>query len=196
VIPVDRQTAQVFLEISELRGTPPPAPDPETGKPANFLLVRNDGRRFTREALRYHLGKIEKDARLGEHPTPHRLRHTYATEMLRSGMALPVLMNLLGHRTIGMTLRYTRVTDADVSKAYADALEVIAQRYELPSAPAASKLPGSGHNRKAVVSQLGLLAATLESYRRDLPPGSQRRQLQRLVERIRRITADFQASTP
>ena len=28
---------------------------------------------------------------------PHQFRHTYATEMLRSGVSFPVLMKLLGH---------------------------------------------------------------------------------------------------
>ena len=38
--------------------------------------------------------------------TPHRLRHTFATTMLRLGVSLPALMQLLGHKDIHMTLLY------------------------------------------------------------------------------------------
>jgi len=38
--------------------------------------------------------------------TLHRLRHTYATEMIRLGVSLPALMQMLGHKDINMTLRY------------------------------------------------------------------------------------------
>src|SRR6516225_3867495 len=38
--------------------------------------------------------------------SPHRLRHSFATEMLRLGVGLPSLMQLLGHKDIRMTLRY------------------------------------------------------------------------------------------
>ena len=36
------------------------------------------------------------------------IRHSYATEMLRLGVSLPALMQLLGHEDISMTLRYCR----------------------------------------------------------------------------------------
>ena len=36
-------------------------------------------------------------------------RHSYATEMLRLGVSLPALMQLLGDKEIRMTLRYVQV---------------------------------------------------------------------------------------
>jgi integrase/recombinase XerD len=38
--------------------------------------------------------------------SPHRLRHTWASEMLRCGISLPALKELMGHKDIRMTLRY------------------------------------------------------------------------------------------
>ena len=35
-------------------------------------------------------------------------RHSFATEMLRLGVSLPALMQLLGHKDIRMTLRLCR----------------------------------------------------------------------------------------
>ena len=49
--------------------------------------------------------------------TPHRLRHTYASEMLRLGVILPALMQLLGHNDIAMTMRYLHVTQGGGSAA-------------------------------------------------------------------------------
>ncbi|HEY6373709.1 MAG TPA: tyrosine-type recombinase/integrase [Candidatus Sulfotelmatobacter sp.] len=38
--------------------------------------------------------------------TPHRLRHSFATVMLRLGVSLPALVQVLGHKDVRMTLRY------------------------------------------------------------------------------------------
>lgn len=43
----------------------------------------------------------------------HRLRHTYATEMLRAGMPLENLKELLGHATIQQTLAYAKIVPQD-----------------------------------------------------------------------------------
>ena len=46
---------------------------------------------------------------------PHQFRHTYASEMLRAGVGLPALMNLLGHVDPDMTMRYLDVTLTDLN---------------------------------------------------------------------------------
>lgn len=193
-LPVDRETAEIFAEILELRGSPPPARDPETGKLAHFLVMRPDGRRFSGDAFRYHLGKIEKEARLQEHPTPHRLRHSYATEMLRAGIGLPMLMKLLGHRTIGMTLRYAEVTGVDVRRGYLEAIAAIEKRYEIPSLPLKhSRSAGKITSWGSVATQLKGFSREIESFRRDHAKGTQTQRVQRLLERLRRLAADFES---
>jgi integrase len=192
VVPIDERTARIFDEIVKLRGSPPPVEDPETGKLAHFLVLRRDGRRFTRDCFRYHLETIEREAQLKEHPTPHRLRHCFATEMLRSGMSLPVLMKLLGHRSIGMTLRYAEVTGVDVRRAYFEALEFRGRKYEVPMPPVVC----SPTDRKltswsSVASQIEAFSREVESFRRDSRTSPQARPARRLVERLRRIARDF-----
>jgi integrase len=56
---------------------------------------------------------------------PHRFRHTFASDMVRAGMSLPALMQLMGHADIQTTLRYVQVTPQDVYLQYARA---VAQR--------------------------------------------------------------------
>lgn len=196
VIPLDAEAAKIFEEICKLRGSPPPVTDPETGKPEHFLLVRPDGRRFTREALRYHLGKIQTEVPLTEHPTPHRLRHNYATEMLRAGMRLPILMKLLGHRTIAMTLRYAEVTGLDVRRAYFDTTAVLEDRYKLPPSPRGRERSADTLTpHESIAFHLRAAATEMERLRRDRATGSQNKKLQRFVERMRRLEADLKGLT-
>jgi site-specific recombinase XerD len=45
---------------------------------------------------------------------PHRFRHTFASDMVRAGMSLPALIQLMGHADIQTTLQYVRITPQDV----------------------------------------------------------------------------------
>jgi integrase/recombinase XerC len=42
--------------------------------------------------------------------TPHTLRHVFASELLRAGANLRQVQELLGHKHLDSTQRYTRVT--------------------------------------------------------------------------------------
>ena len=62
-----------------------------------------------RELFRYH----RKRTGVAK-ANPHRFRHTFAVDMIREGMALPVLMRLMGHTSIEMTMRYVNLSAEDV----------------------------------------------------------------------------------
>ena len=81
--------------------------------------------------LRTHSEGLPEPARI----TSHRLRHTYATEMLSAGMSLLGVMRLLGHRDYRMTLRYTAITPETVGDEYNKALAQLATKYRLPPPP-------------------------------------------------------------
>ncbi len=49
-------------------------------------------------------------------------RHTFASDMIRAGMSLPALMQLMGHTNIQTTLLYVLVTPQDVYLEYARAV--------------------------------------------------------------------------
>jgi integrase/recombinase XerD len=53
---------------------------------------------------------------------PHRFRHTFASDMIRAGVSLPALMQLMGHAHIQTTLIYVQVTPLDVYQQYARAV--------------------------------------------------------------------------
>jgi integrase len=52
---------------------------------------------------------------------PHRFRHTFASDMVRAGISLPALMQLMGHSDIETTLHYVQVSAQDVYLQFARA---------------------------------------------------------------------------
>jgi len=60
---------------------------------------------------------------------PHRFRHTFGTDMARSGMSLPVLQRLMGHRSPEQTLQYINMSMSDIAEAYRKAVTEIHKHY-------------------------------------------------------------------
>jgi site-specific recombinase XerD len=65
---------------------------------------------------------------------PHRFRHTFASDMVRAGVSLPALMQLMGHAQIQTTLVYMQVTPLEVYQQYARAVAQLIR--PVPMAPA------------------------------------------------------------
>jgi len=65
---------------------------------------------------------------------PHRFRHTFGADMVRSGVSLPALQRLMGHAHIHTTLLYIQLTPQDVFDEYSRAVAQIAKREQPPLA--------------------------------------------------------------
>jgi site-specific recombinase XerD len=88
------------------------------------------GRPMTTEGLRsLFRHRRRTSAELAE-ANPHRLRHTFGTDMARAGVRLPILQRMMGHADGKTTLQYIRVSMADVALEYTRALKAIAARYD------------------------------------------------------------------
>jgi integrase len=120
MVPLDEETVTVIDRIAARRTPGRRLPHPRTGRPAAFLLV-HQGRRPSGQALRDELARACETAGLPK-ATPHALRHTFATGLVNAGVSLQALMQLLGHVSAAMSLRYGRLFDSTVREEYERAL--------------------------------------------------------------------------
>ena len=95
------------------------------------LLLTNDGRPLNRHAVTRMVNRVARRAGIG-HVHPHQLRHTLATQAVNRGMRLESIAELLGHRTLRMTIRYARIANATVADEYRAATQKVEALYEEP----------------------------------------------------------------
>jgi len=82
------------------------------------LFVNRRGERLTRQGFWLILKGYARSANLGNGITPHTLRHSFATHMLRGGMPLRNVQEMLGHANISTTQVYTHLTSDHVREVY------------------------------------------------------------------------------
>lgn len=99
---VDEQTMRIQCEHIELRR------HLTSESPALFLNAC--GARLSTQGIANIISQFRKDAGIERHITPHMLRHTVATLLLRNGVDIRVVQEFLGHASIATTQRYTHVT--------------------------------------------------------------------------------------
>jgi site-specific recombinase XerD len=103
----------------------------DTPRPANSqLLVYAYGRPISYQWLKRQVEQLAAAAGVG-HVTPHRLRHTLATQLLNAGMDITRIQKLLGHAFLNTTQIYARVQDATLEADYRQAMQHI-ERQQMP----------------------------------------------------------------
>lgn len=85
------------------------------------LFVNRRGERLTRQGFWLILKHYAQEANIGADVTPHTLRHSFATHMLRGGAPLRNVQELLGHANISTTQVYTHLADEHVREVYEQA---------------------------------------------------------------------------
>jgi integrase/recombinase XerD len=74
------------------------------------LFVNAAGGRLSTQGITKIIARLRREARIKRHITPHMLRHTVATLLLRNGADIRVVQEFLGHTSIVTTQRYTHIT--------------------------------------------------------------------------------------
>ncbi len=79
---------------------------------------RGNLRRITARSVLRMIKKYVRKAGLSVDATPHTLRHSFATDLLRGGADLRVVQESLGHKNISTTQIYTHITNIQLKKAH------------------------------------------------------------------------------
>lgn len=99
---VDKETVKIQRDYLEARR------QIKTESPALFLNAF--GERLSTQGIANIIRQLRQEAGIERHVTPHMLRHTVATLLLRNGVDIRVVQEFLGHASIATTQRYTHIT--------------------------------------------------------------------------------------
>ena len=179
LVPVDSFVCQLVQRLRFFRSLDP--------LPADGRLL---ARPLTKEALvrqlRDYLHQVCHSLGLSTSIVTHQLRHTYASEMIRAGVGFPAVMNLLGHTSPEMTMRYLEVTLSDLRREFD--LAHSNPRHLAPQPKASPAVLRAGLN--GVIDSLLSAQHVLEMFRRALPNGAARNCLDRLSNRLTKVVAE------
>lgn len=117
LLPLPPETIEVLQNYLRLER-------PLTNSPALFVSLkgRHRGQPMTgpglRSLFRHH--RLCSDVLRAN---PHRFRHTFGATMVRAGISLPALQQLMGHANIHTTMLYVQLAPQDVWREYARAVQ-------------------------------------------------------------------------
>lgn len=107
-IPLNGRVVAALRLYERVRGAALPA--------APYFRSRR-GRAMSRNAIYERVRTLALRADIKKRMSPHRLRHTFATHLVRAGVGLVTIRDLLGHRLITSTQIYLHVTAHDLREA-------------------------------------------------------------------------------
>ncbi len=86
--------------------------------PSRALFLSVGERRITERRVQKLVRRYASAAGITKPVTPHVLRHTFATALLRRGADIRIIQQLLGHASVATTQIYTHVDDRALREAY------------------------------------------------------------------------------
>lgn len=87
---------------------------------SEYLFLNNHGNKMTRQGFFKIIKKIAKENGVNKDLSPHTLRHSFASHLLKYGADLRTIQELLGHSDISTTQIYTHITNEELKRNYED----------------------------------------------------------------------------
>jgi len=182
LVPVDFFVCEILQRLRFFRSVDVVPPD-------GYLLPRSHSKEALVRQLRDYLHQVCAALDLPTRIVPHQLRHTYATEMLRSGMSFSSLMKLLGHTSPEMTMRYVEISQSDLQHEFHLARS---QPRHLAPRPRSAPADVLATGLDGVIEAFRTAQHVFEMYRRSLHDGNSR-PFHRLSNRITKVATQIRA---
>ena len=188
VVPIDDSVCQLVHRLRFFRFLSAVPPD-------GLLLARRRNRSALLRELRTALTQVRTALGIARPIVPHMFRHTFATEMMRSGVSFAALMKLLGHSIAENDPALLRVhADRSTTRVPCRSLPAPASR---ASPKAATSTIGLKPDLTSTLHALQVAQHVLEMFRRTLSDTSgDHAVLDRLFNRLTKIAAELRKLAP
>ena len=87
------------------------------GKPVSWVFSTLDGKPLQARYVQMMVQRYARKAGIEKRVTPHTLRHTFATDLLRACGNVEIVRRALGHERLSTTQIYVHLVDEDLERA-------------------------------------------------------------------------------
>ena len=83
-----------------------------------YVFLNNHGKNMTRQGFFKIIKSIASDVGINKEISPHILRHSFASHLLKHGADLRTIQELLGHSNVSTTQIYTHISNEELKENY------------------------------------------------------------------------------